>query len=132
MTQDRVLEADGLLLALLPALGPRAALGPPRAVLKWAGPRPLTVVRSTLEFVDAGGRVVDCREGAFGLAPGTRIEAPHSRMLAEGCDPWRGAETQCWHDCSVTAPAREPESVWPALVLTSLPSNSLEGARRPR
>jgi hypothetical protein len=44
-------------------------------------------------------------------------------MLADDRAPSRRAQTQFWHlnDWSVTAPVREPESVWPALVLTCLP-----------
>ena len=49
-------HTPALLLALLPALGLRSALGSTRAVLKWALSEPLVITRSTLEFVSTNGR----------------------------------------------------------------------------
>lgn len=65
------------MMALLPALGPRAALESKRAVLKWAGPGRLLVTGSTLDFADGAGRIVESRDGAFGLAGSVAIEPPH-------------------------------------------------------
>lgn len=123
MADDRVLEAEGLLMALLPGLGPRAALGSPLGVLKWAGPHPLAVECSTLEFLDGAGRVVERRDGAFGLASGTSIAAPYSQLLADDRDPPRAAETQRWrlNDCTLATRRREPDAAWPSLVVICLP-----------
>lgn len=71
-----VAARGGLMLALLPALGSPARVR--QAWLKWAGPEPLTVERSTLGPADGGGL-----EDAFGLAPGTSMDAPASLSFAE-------------------------------------------------
>ena len=65
------------MMALLPALGPRAALESKRAVLKWAGPWAAARDRLDARFRHGAGRIVESRDGAFGLAGSVAIEPPH-------------------------------------------------------
>lgn len=118
-----VFETEQVLIALLSALGPRAAREARRAALKWAGPGELTVTSSIIEFVDCLGNVVERRERAFGLDSGVAIEAPYSAALADDREAPAAATTQRWrlNDWSVVASAALPEPDWEGLVATCLP-----------
>ena len=123
MADTRVLDVDGVLMALLPALGPRGGLGGPRALLKWAGTYPLKVGLATLEFLDAAGRRVEHWDAPFGLAAGTALGAISSHVLHDDRDLPPAAATQRWrlNDWTLTVPAREPDASWTGLVLVCLP-----------
>jgi hypothetical protein len=123
MVGDNVFETDRLMMALLPVLGPRAALEARHAVLKWAGPGQLAVTDSTLAFADDAGRIVERREGAFGLEAGATIAPPYSSALSDDGGAPAAAVTQRWrlNGWAVAASAGVPESDWSRLVSTCLP-----------
>lgn len=100
--QPGVVLADGLLLALL-SLPDTRARGM-QAWLKWRGPGPLPIGRSHLSAPDRDAGLHD----AFGLAAGTRIDAPASLALAE---LRKSGEPGDWalNEIRVTAPPFEPE-----------------------
>lgn len=110
MAGDRpgVAMSGNLMLALLPGLGSRSRVR--KAWLKWAGPGPLIVQRSSLGNSDS-----DHLDDAFGLFPGTSIESPGSLSLA---DVRERPEPSSWTLNGVTVEPAHPD---PHLIVLWLP-----------
>jgi hypothetical protein len=122
MADDPILMTGALLMALLPRPF-RQMAGGPSAILKWAGPGPLDVMRSRLAFLDAAGRLIETREDAFGIAAGAVIAAPFSRHLVDEDDVPAAAVMQRWslNDWDLGTPARETRADELGIALVCLP-----------
>jgi hypothetical protein len=123
MNSAGVLDTPDLLLALLPAVGPRSALGSTRSVLKWAPGEPLIVIRSTLEFLAADGTELARYEDAFGLASRHSIAGPCVWSLADESRRPADGLRQRWYlnEHIVEAPMAMPPTSWNVLHATCLP-----------
>jgi hypothetical protein len=123
MPNANLFYTDELLMALFVGLGPRAGLAPTRAILKWCGPQSLVIARSILEFFDNKGRHICCRDNAFGLIHGSRIEPLYSQWITDEEPRPREAVIHRWqlNDRTVTASIELPESAWPELTVSYLP-----------
>ncbi len=106
MMAPALLDTPSLLMALLPYVGPRAALASTRAVLKLAPSEPLVVAASTLEFLAAPDRVLSRRDEAFRLAQGRVFDGPVQLPLSDETRRPADATRHRWqlNDWTVEAP----------------------------
>jgi hypothetical protein len=121
MTNANVFDTDNLLLALVPTLGPRAAISATLCELKWAGSAPLKVERSTLEFIDDKGEVIGRQERAFGFEPGTELVATSQSCIDENHRPAGLLQRWRLNDWVVESPIVVPEAEWGNLHVIWLP-----------